>query len=97
VAELAVAGRPSVLVPLPSAIDDHQSANARALTDAEGAWLLPQAEATPEALAALLTRLFDAPDQLRAAAARAAAQGHADAAVALADLVTQHIHQESAA
>ena len=38
VAELAVAGRPSLLVPLPGAIDDHQSANARALTEADGAW-----------------------------------------------------------
>ena len=42
VAELAVAGRPSILVPLPGAIDDHQTANARALADAGGAWLMPQ-------------------------------------------------------
>ena len=34
IAELAVMGRPAILVPLPHAIDDHQTANARALTDA---------------------------------------------------------------
>ena len=43
VAELAVAGRPAILVPLPGAIDDHQSANARALAQAGGAWVVPQA------------------------------------------------------
>ena len=42
VAELAVAGRPAILVPLPGAIDDHQTANARALAEAGGAWVMPQ-------------------------------------------------------
>ena len=42
VAELAIAGRPSILVPLPGAIDDHQSANAASLADAGGAWVMPQ-------------------------------------------------------
>ena len=46
VAELAVAGRPSILVPLPGAIDDHQSANARALAQAGGAWVVPQPQFT---------------------------------------------------
>jgi len=44
VAELAVTGRPAVLVPLPHAIDDHQTANARFLADAGAARLIPQAE-----------------------------------------------------
>jgi UDP-N-acetylglucosamine--N-acetylmuramyl-(pentapeptide) pyrophosphoryl-undecaprenol N-acetylglucosamine transferase len=51
VAELAVAGIGSVLVPLPGAIADEQSANARFLVDAGGAALIPQAELTPERLA----------------------------------------------
>jgi UDP-N-acetylglucosamine--N-acetylmuramyl-(pentapeptide) pyrophosphoryl-undecaprenol N-acetylglucosamine transferase len=93
VAELAVAGRPSVLVPLPGAIDDHQSANARALGD--GAWVIKQPEFTPEALAVLLDRLFADRAALATAAAAAAAHGHAAAASALADLVESYIPQES--
>lgn len=87
VAELAVVGRPSVLVPLPGAIDDHQTANARALESAGGAWMLAQPEFTPDTLTALLqTRLADA-DTLPRAAAAAASCGRADAAALLADLV----------
>ena len=51
VAELAVAGRPSILVPLPGAIDDHQTANARAFADARGASVIVQHEFSPDALA----------------------------------------------
>ena len=47
VAELAVAGRPAILVPLPGAIDDHQSANARALAEARGASVIAQRDFTP--------------------------------------------------
>jgi UDP-N-acetylglucosamine--N-acetylmuramyl-(pentapeptide) pyrophosphoryl-undecaprenol N-acetylglucosamine transferase len=47
VAELAVTGRPSILVPLPHAIDDHQTANARFLADAGRPRLLPQARLDP--------------------------------------------------
>jgi len=54
VAELAVAGIGSVLVPLPGAIADEQSANARFLVEAGGAVLMPQAELTPERLAQFL-------------------------------------------
>lgn len=87
VAELAVAGRPSVLVPLPSAIDDHQTANARALADAGGAWLQPQGEMTPEGLAARLETLLGQSALLAQAAVHARAQAHADAARQLADAV----------
>jgi UDP-N-acetylglucosamine--N-acetylmuramyl-(pentapeptide) pyrophosphoryl-undecaprenol N-acetylglucosamine transferase len=87
VAELATVGRPAILVPLPSAIDDHQTANARALAEAGGAWLLPQPGFTPAALAARLETLLADTDQLANAAARAAAQGRADASLRLADLV----------
>ena len=44
VAELAIMGRPAILVPLPHAIDDHQTANARSLTERGGAILLRQSE-----------------------------------------------------
>ena len=42
VAELATVGRPAILVPYPHATDDHQTANAQALADAGGGWVVPQ-------------------------------------------------------
>ena len=57
VAELAAAGVASVLVPFPHAVDDHQTGNARFLSEAGAAILLPQKELTPEKLAALLGEL----------------------------------------
>src|SRR5690625_3815797 len=51
VAEVAAAGVAALFVPLPHAIDDHQTANARYLTDCDGAWLRRQTEFTAEWLA----------------------------------------------
>jgi UDP-N-acetylglucosamine--N-acetylmuramyl-(pentapeptide) pyrophosphoryl-undecaprenol N-acetylglucosamine transferase len=95
VAELAVVGRPSILVPLPGAIDDHQSANARALADAGGAWVMPQPTFTPDALSARLIDLFTSPAALArvAVGARSVAQPHA--AARLADLVEAVMPQEA--
>ncbi|WP_428536802.1 undecaprenyldiphospho-muramoylpentapeptide beta-N-acetylglucosaminyltransferase [Rhodopila sp.] len=91
VAELAVAGRPSILVPLPGAIDDHQSANASALADAGGAWLMPQPRFTPAALAEQLATLLADPKRLAKAAIDARSQARADASARLADLVEARI------
>ena len=87
VAELAVAGRPAILIPLPSAIDDHQRANADALAAAGGAWRLDQAGLTPEILAAKIEILLRDPATLAGAARGAASAGQAQAADALAGLV----------
>ena len=87
VAELAVAGRASILVPLPHAIDNHQTANARALAAAGAAWVIPQPDFTPDGLAQRLAALFDSPATLAAAAQAAASQAQPDAAAALADLI----------
>lgn len=86
-AELACAGRPSILVPLPIAIDDHQRANARALEEAGAAWVMPQPEFTPAALSGRLAALFGDPAGLARAAASAARLGRPQAAQNLADLV----------
>lgn len=51
IAELAAVGVPAILVPFPHAVDDHQTGNARFLTLAGGAFLLPQTELTPESVA----------------------------------------------
>ena len=55
VAELAAAGVASILIPFPYAVDDHQTSNAKFLSDRDAAVLLPQSELTPERLAELLT------------------------------------------
>jgi UDP-N-acetylglucosamine--N-acetylmuramyl-(pentapeptide) pyrophosphoryl-undecaprenol N-acetylglucosamine transferase len=90
-AELAAAGRPSILVPLPSAIDDHQTANAAALARTGGARVIAQHDFTPSSLASLLQDMFDHPELLTHAARAAAANGRPGAAAALADLIEQHI------
>jgi UDP-N-acetylglucosamine--N-acetylmuramyl-(pentapeptide) pyrophosphoryl-undecaprenol N-acetylglucosamine transferase len=87
VAELACAGRPSLLLPLPSAIDDHQFANARALAEAGAALILPQASTTPARLAELLTEFLSSPERLAEAARAAASLARPQAARDLADLV----------
>jgi UDP-N-acetylglucosamine--N-acetylmuramyl-(pentapeptide) pyrophosphoryl-undecaprenol N-acetylglucosamine transferase len=87
VAELACAGRPSILVPLPHAIDDHQTANARSLASVGAAWLMPQPAFTADALARHLGAVFSNPPVLARAAAAAAKEAHPEAARRLADLV----------
>jgi UDP-N-acetylglucosamine--N-acetylmuramyl-(pentapeptide) pyrophosphoryl-undecaprenol N-acetylglucosamine transferase len=54
VTELAAVGAAAVFVPFPSAVDDHQTRNARFLVESGGGWLMHQADLTPEGLAGLL-------------------------------------------
>lgn len=82
VAELAAAGVPAILVPFPSAVDDHQTANARYLVDAGAGWLMPQAEFTPGQLAGLIESL-DRPALARMASI-ARGRAHPDAALQVA-------------
>ncbi|MCS6891579.1 MAG: undecaprenyldiphospho-muramoylpentapeptide beta-N-acetylglucosaminyltransferase [Rhodovarius sp.] len=94
VAELACAGRPALLVPLPGAIDDHQSANARILAAAGAARLLPEAGLTPARLAEEIAALLGTPERLLAAHRAAAALGRPAAVRELADLVLSLIPAE---
>ena len=87
VAELAAIGRPSILVPLPHALDQDQKANAGVLMQAGGAIRLDQAEFTPDRLAAEIAALGAEPDKLKNMAAAAKTVGAIDAADRLADLV----------
>ncbi len=57
VSELAAAGVAAGFVPFPHAVDDHQTANARFLVDADAGWLLPQSSLTPGPLATWLRGL----------------------------------------
>jgi UDP-N-acetylglucosamine--N-acetylmuramyl-(pentapeptide) pyrophosphoryl-undecaprenol N-acetylglucosamine transferase len=87
VAELAAIGRPSILVPLPHALDQDQFANAGVLEHADGALRLGQSDFTPQRLAAEIASLAAAPQRLAAMAAAAKSLGRLDAAERLADLV----------
>jgi UDP-N-acetylglucosamine--N-acetylmuramyl-(pentapeptide) pyrophosphoryl-undecaprenol N-acetylglucosamine transferase len=87
VCELAVAGRPSILVPLKIAADDHQSYNARLLSDAGAAAVAREEELTVDSLAGALNSLLNDPERLARMAAAAHAAAAPDAAAALADLV----------
>ncbi|MEQ9813616.1 MAG: undecaprenyldiphospho-muramoylpentapeptide beta-N-acetylglucosaminyltransferase [Azospirillaceae bacterium] len=86
-AELTVAGRPAILVPYPSAADDHQRFNAASLMRGGAGWLVPQEDFTPQTLAAQLTDLIADTGRLAAAAKASAALGLPDAAERLADAV----------
>ncbi|MBZ8135192.1 undecaprenyldiphospho-muramoylpentapeptide beta-N-acetylglucosaminyltransferase [Afifella sp. IM 167] len=87
VSELAVIGRPAILVPLPHALDQDQAANARLLDDIGGGWLMEQKTLTPEKLASTLADLIARPDRLAEAAAAARKAGRPDGAERLADAV----------
>jgi UDP-N-acetylglucosamine--N-acetylmuramyl-(pentapeptide) pyrophosphoryl-undecaprenol N-acetylglucosamine transferase len=87
IAELTAAGRPAILIPLPSATDDHQTANAREMAKAGGARMISQKSFTPVELAKQMQKLGLEPAALANAAARARAVGRPQAASDLADLV----------
>jgi UDP-N-acetylglucosamine--N-acetylmuramyl-(pentapeptide) pyrophosphoryl-undecaprenol N-acetylglucosamine transferase len=94
VAELAIAGRPAILVPLPGAIDDHQSANARALVEARGASVIAERDLSPASLCARLAALFATPELLSHAARAVRSAARADATARLADLVDELVRSE---
>ena len=87
VAEITVAGRPSILIPFPAAMDDHQTANARALLRQRAAWLASQEGITPEKLKDMLAAILAEPARLVEVAKRAREVGIPNAATRLADMV----------
>ena len=89
VTELAALGLPSVLIPLPGARGDEQTANARVLADAGAAVLLPERELTADRLVGLLGELLGDPARLRQMAERARGLARPDAAERLVDLVLE--------
>jgi len=87
IAELTCAGRPAILVPLPSAMDDHQTYNVGEMVAAGGARAIMQSDFTPIELAKQMQKLGLEPEALANAAARARSVGRPHATQALADLV----------
>jgi undecaprenyldiphospho-muramoylpentapeptide beta-N-acetylglucosaminyltransferase len=90
VAELTVAGVPSVLVPLPGAPGDHQTANARRLAEAGAAVVVPDAELDARRLAEVLEPHLASPGQRLEMAAAARRLGRPDAAARVAELAEAH-------
>ncbi len=87
VSELAVIGRPSILVPLPHSLDQDQKANAEILSNAGASVMMEQDIFTAEALSETLSSLFLDTQRLSAMAASAKSEGKPRAVETLADLV----------
>jgi UDP-N-acetylglucosamine:LPS N-acetylglucosamine transferase len=90
VAELAVVGLPSILIPLPGAPGDHQTANARALFEVGAAVVVVDDQLDGGRLTTEVESLLADPDRLDMMGTAAAAIGRPDAPAAIADLVEAH-------
>lgn len=85
--ELSHFGLPSILVPLPTAAEDHQTLNARIFERAGAAVLMPQGEITGESLGAMLRGFLDDPAHLAEMSRRSAALAPKNAAERVADTI----------
>ncbi len=90
VAELAAAGKPSVLIPLPGAPGDHQTANARVLESAGGAVIVHDRDLTAAHLVSQVDALLADPQRLAVMAESARKLAKPDAAEAVVDLIESH-------
>ena len=79
VAELCAVGLPALFIPYPTAVDDHQTANARAMVDADAAAIMQERDLTDRSLAELLTNWLCERSELQSRAARARALSRPDA------------------
>jgi UDP-N-acetylglucosamine--N-acetylmuramyl-(pentapeptide) pyrophosphoryl-undecaprenol N-acetylglucosamine transferase len=87
VAELAAAGKPSLLIPFPQAADDHQRKNAEVLAEAGAACMLVESEATPEVLQKFLIKFLADRGELERMAEKARGLAHPDATRQIASMV----------
>lgn len=92
ISELAAAGLPSILIPLPHAIDDHQTRNAAFLTQAGAAVLLPQAGLEASELAQRLLEILSQPEKRQAMAEAAAGLARPEATTRLVDICLEVSH-----
>ncbi len=92
VSELAAAGLPSLLVPLPHAIDDHQSRNAEYLAREGAAFVMPQATTGAAEMAARLKEVLMQPEQLNRMAVTARQLAKPDATNTVVDICLEVAH-----
>ena len=95
VTELAAAARPCILVPLPSAMDDHQSSNAQYLHDAGGAVVMTEENFTNETLCDVLARMVSGKISLEQMSEKARAAAKLGAAENLADVIIETVGSSS--
>jgi UDP-N-acetylglucosamine--N-acetylmuramyl-(pentapeptide) pyrophosphoryl-undecaprenol N-acetylglucosamine transferase len=88
-AELAAAGKPAIMVPLPTAADDHQRKNAEALERAGAAKVILQSDLNGKILAERISDLASSPDTLRKMGDSARKLAKKDAAAATADIIEE--------
>ncbi len=91
ISEISVAGIPSVLVPLPTAADDHQTSNAQELADANAGILIKQKDFTAETLQKCIENLLSHPEQLQQMSDNAKKTSIKDAAKRLADSIEKEV------
>ncbi|ALO35984.1 UDP-N-acetylglucosamine--N-acetylmuramyl-(pentapeptide) pyrophosphoryl-undecaprenol N-acetylglucosamine transferase [Colwellia sp. MT41] len=89
VSELAMAATPAIFIPLPHAVDDHQTKNALYLVKREAAKLLPQIELNEGSITALISELFEQPETLITMAKAAFSAANSDASIKVAKLCQQ--------
>jgi len=89
VSELAMAATPAIFVPLPHAVDDHQTKNALYLVKCNAAKLLPQTQLNKESITTLISELFDQPEILENMAKAAYSAAKSDASQRVAKLCQQ--------
>jgi len=92
VSEICSAGIAAILVPYPHAVDDHQTANARYLSDAGAALLVPQTELTVTSLTDLLCRFHGERNTLLDMAIIARQQAFPDAASRIGEICMGNVH-----
>jgi UDP-N-acetylglucosamine--N-acetylmuramyl-(pentapeptide) pyrophosphoryl-undecaprenol N-acetylglucosamine transferase len=88
-AEIAAAGKAAVMIPLPTAADDHQRKNAEAMQNAGAAKMLAQDQLTPELLASTLIELAHSPETISAMESGARKLARVDAAEATVDIIEE--------
>ncbi len=94
ISELATAGVPAILIPFPSAVDDHQTKNAQVLAKAKAAWLVPQSQLTAQRLADILKNANS--DKLRQMSLKALLHSHQNATQKVGDICIEVINNAKA-
>jgi UDP-N-acetylglucosamine--N-acetylmuramyl-(pentapeptide) pyrophosphoryl-undecaprenol N-acetylglucosamine transferase len=95
VTELAVAGRPALFIPLPTAMDDHQTYNAQSIVNQKAGWYMSEQGLTPQSLAYTLEKILKDPKGLEKTAQTLHDLGVTTADDALADAVETVLHLRS--
>jgi UDP-N-acetylglucosamine--N-acetylmuramyl-(pentapeptide) pyrophosphoryl-undecaprenol N-acetylglucosamine transferase len=89
VAEVAAAGKAAIFIPLPTAADDHQRRNAESLVAQNAAWMIPEAELTPDRLVSVVAQAFGDRNRLAQVGEKARTLAHPDAAREIARLAIE--------